>query len=127
MRGSRGNFHSPRTRTYVGRFVVEKKSSGNTPSAGAGTNRASGTDAKAFELLLGNLREGIHEIATVGEGLGDLRGAIANFQSTLGHAIESLETSLTGQFQQRLLSVKSDMAKKVESVVVDVARISGAG
>ena len=87
---------------------------------------ASGTDAKAFELLLGNLREGIHEIATVGEGLGDLRGAIANFQSTLGHAIESLETSLTGQFQQRLLSVHSDMAKKVESVVVDVARISGA-
>ena len=48
---------------------------------------ASGTDAQAFELLLGNLREGIHEIATVGEGLGDLRGAIANFQSTLGHAI----------------------------------------
>jgi len=87
---------------------------------------ASGTDAKAFELLLGNLREGIHEIATVGEGLGDLRGAIANFQSTLGHAIESLETSLTGQFQQRLLSVHSDMARKVESVVVDVARISGA-
>ena len=86
----------------------------------------SGTDAKAFELLLGNLREGIHEIATVGEGLGDLRGAIGNFQSTLGHAIESLETSLTGQFQQRLLSVHSDMAKKVESVVVDVARISGA-
>ena len=87
---------------------------------------ASGTDAQAFELLLGNLREGIHEIATVGEGLGDLRGAIANFQSTLGHAIESLETSLTGQFQQRLLSVHSDMAKKVESVVVDVAKISGA-
>jgi len=86
----------------------------------------SGTDAQAFELLLGNLREGIHEIATVGEGLGDLRGAIANFQSTLGHAIESLETSLTGQFQQRLLSVHSDMAKKVESVVVDVAKISGA-
>ena len=86
----------------------------------------SGTGAQAFELLLGNLREGIHEIATVGEGLGDLRGAIANFQSTLGHAIESLETSLTGQFQQRLLSVHSDMAKKVESVVVDVARISGA-
>ena len=87
---------------------------------------ASGTDAKAFELLLGNLREGIHEIATVGEGLGDLRGAIANFQSTLGHAIESLETSLTGQFQQRLLGVHSDMARKVESVVVDVARISDA-
>ena len=86
----------------------------------------SGTDAQAFELLLGNLRDGIHEIATVGEGLGDLRGAIANFQSTLGHAIESLETSLTGQFQQRLLSVHSDLAKKVESVVVDVARISGA-
>jgi len=85
-----------------------------------------GTDANAFELLLGNLREGIHEIATVGEGLGDLRGAIANFQSTLGHAIESLETSLTGQFQQRLLSVHSDMARKVESVVVDVATISGA-
>jgi hypothetical protein len=87
---------------------------------------ASGTDAKAFEVLLGNLREGIHEIATVGEGLGDLRGAIASFQSTLGHAIESLETSLTGQFQQRLLSVHSDMARKVESVVVDVARISEA-
>ena len=87
---------------------------------------ASGTDANAFELLVGNLREGIHEIAAVGEGLGDLRGAIANFQSTLGHAIESLETSLTGQFQQRLLSVHSDMARKVESVVVDVATISGA-
>ena len=87
---------------------------------------ASGTDANSFELLVGNLREGIHEIAAVGEGLGDLRGAIANFQSTLGHAIESLETSLTGQFQQRLLSVHSDMARKVESVVVDVATISGA-
>jgi hypothetical protein len=87
---------------------------------------ASGTDAQAFERLVGNLRDGIHEIATVGEGLGDLRGAIANFQSTLGHAIESLETSLTGQFQQRLLSVHSDMARKVESVVVDVANISRA-
>ena len=33
---------SPFTRTYVGRFVVEKKFSGRTPSAGAGTNVASG-------------------------------------------------------------------------------------
>jgi hypothetical protein len=86
----------------------------------------SSTDAKAFERLVDNLREGIHEIASVGEGLGDLRGAIGDFQSTLGHAIESLETSLTGQFQQRLLSVHSDMARKVESVVADVGKISGA-
>src|SRR4029079_11007677 len=32
-------------RTNVGRFVVEKKPSGRTPSAGAGTNRASGAFA----------------------------------------------------------------------------------
>src|SRR5688572_21554083 len=45
IRGSRGSRHSPPMRTYVGRFVVEKKSSGRTPSAGAGTNRASGAEA----------------------------------------------------------------------------------
>jgi hypothetical protein len=32
---------------YVGRLVVEKKPSGSTPSAGAGTNRASGAAASA--------------------------------------------------------------------------------
>ncbi len=42
MRGSRGASHCPFTRTKVGRFVVEKKPSGRTPSAGAGANRASG-------------------------------------------------------------------------------------
>src|SRR5262249_25644941 len=47
MRGSFGATHLPFTRTYVGRFVVEKKPSGRTPSAGAGTKRASGKPAKA--------------------------------------------------------------------------------
>src|SRR6476659_10512802 len=42
MRGSCGAIHRPFTRTNVGRFVVEKKPSGRTPSAGAGANRASG-------------------------------------------------------------------------------------
>src|SRR5687767_4910053 len=47
MRGSRGSFHSPlSTLTYVGRFVVEKKPSGSTPSAGAGSKRAAGAFAK---------------------------------------------------------------------------------
>jgi hypothetical protein len=43
-------------RTYVGRFVVEKKFSGSTPSAGAGTNRASGALANAGALKSGCLR-----------------------------------------------------------------------
>ncbi|WP_255429366.1 hypothetical protein [Corallococcus sp. AB032C] len=42
MRGSRGIRHRPSTLTYVGRFVVVKKPSGSTPSAGAGVKRASG-------------------------------------------------------------------------------------
>src|SRR6267143_5528690 len=42
MRGSRGRDHTPAALTYVGRLVVEKKPSGRTPSAGAGSKRASG-------------------------------------------------------------------------------------
>jgi len=42
MRGYRGSRHSAPIFTYVGRFVVEKKPSGRTPSAGAGVKRASG-------------------------------------------------------------------------------------
>src|SRR5688572_13467078 len=47
MRGSRGIRHFPRTFTYVGRFVVEKNSSGSTPSEGAGVKRASGAERRA--------------------------------------------------------------------------------
>src|SRR2546428_13220750 len=42
IRGRRGRDHAPAALTYVGRFVVEKKPSGRTPSAGAGSERASG-------------------------------------------------------------------------------------
>src|SRR2546427_10235709 len=42
MRGHRGRRHAPPTFRYVGRLVVEKKPSGRTPSAGAGSKRASG-------------------------------------------------------------------------------------
>src|SRR2546427_5847822 len=42
MRGHRGRRHAPPTFRYVGRLVVEKKPSGSTPSAGAGSKRASG-------------------------------------------------------------------------------------
>src|SRR5438445_13278899 len=41
-RGHRGRRHAPPTFRYVGRLVVEKKPSGRTPSAGAGSKRASG-------------------------------------------------------------------------------------
>jgi hypothetical protein len=40
----------------VGRFVVEKKFSGSTPSAGAGMNFASGALASSGELKSGCLR-----------------------------------------------------------------------
>src|SRR2546427_13190702 len=42
MRGHRGRRHAPPTFRYVGRLVDEKKPSGRTPSAGAGSKRASG-------------------------------------------------------------------------------------
>src|SRR5712692_4032249 len=42
MRGHRGRRQAPPTFRYVGRLVVEKKPSGRTPSAGAGSKRASG-------------------------------------------------------------------------------------
>src|SRR5437899_3544483 len=45
MRGRRGRDHAPAALTYVGRLVVEKKPSGSTPSAGAGSKRASGAPA----------------------------------------------------------------------------------
>src|SRR5579885_3260124 len=59
MRGSRGAIHLPFTRTNVGRFVVEKKLSGRTPSAGAGANRASGNDANFGSEKLGGGKEDI--------------------------------------------------------------------
>src|SRR5207247_2653781 len=45
MRGRRGRDHAPAALTYVGRLVVEKKPSGRTPSAGAGSKRATGAPA----------------------------------------------------------------------------------
>src|SRR2546422_7142826 len=42
IRGRRGRRQPLGSFTYVGRFVVGKKPSGRTPSAGAGVNRASG-------------------------------------------------------------------------------------
>ena len=53
MRGSRGIFHAPSIFTYVGRLVVEKNPSGNTPSAGAGRKRAFGAWANRGELTSG--------------------------------------------------------------------------
>src|SRR6266571_3647346 len=53
MRGSRGRDHTPAALTYVGRLVVEKKPSGRTPSAGAGSNRASGAPLSGDASKLG--------------------------------------------------------------------------
>src|SRR4051812_20157100 len=50
MRGSRGATQRPSIRTNVGRFVVEKKPSGSTPSAGAAEKRAVGKLAKRAAL-----------------------------------------------------------------------------
>jgi hypothetical protein len=47
---------APLIRTYVGRFVVEKNPSGNTPSEGAGTHFASGAFANSgFERSGGSI------------------------------------------------------------------------
>src|SRR5258708_23796578 len=53
MRGSRGRDHTPAALTYVGRLVVEKKPSGRTPSAGAGSKRASGAPLSGGASKLG--------------------------------------------------------------------------
>src|SRR5712691_6862601 len=53
MRGSRGRDHAPAALTYVGRLVVEKKPSGSTPSAGAGSKRASGAPLSGAASKLG--------------------------------------------------------------------------
>src|SRR6185312_14633209 len=53
-----GMRHAPATRTYVGRFVVEKKFSGSTPSAGAGTNVASGAWASSGAVKSGGVKFG---------------------------------------------------------------------
>src|SRR2546430_12273880 len=53
MGGRRGRDHAPAALTYVGRLVVEKKPSGRTPSAGAGSKRASGAPASGGASKLG--------------------------------------------------------------------------
>src|SRR5439155_11428650 len=53
MRGRRGRDHAPAALTYVGRLVVEKKPSGRTPSAGAGSKRASGAPESGGASKLG--------------------------------------------------------------------------
>src|SRR6266705_7022018 len=53
MRGRRGRDHAPAALTYVGRLVVEKNPSGRTPSAGAGSKRASGALEKGGASKLG--------------------------------------------------------------------------
>jgi len=54
-----GAIQRPFTRTNVGRFVVEKKPSGRTPSAGAAVNFASGKLAKAGWVKSGGENVGI--------------------------------------------------------------------
>ena len=68
MRGSRGMCQAPFTRTYVGRFVVEKKPSGRTPSAGTGTNVASGKPANGVVAKSGCGKEVTLERSLGGEG-----------------------------------------------------------
>ena len=51
--GKRGRRQALGSFTYVGRFVVEKKPSGRTPSAGAGVNRASGAPDNGGAVKLG--------------------------------------------------------------------------
>src|SRR5437899_8600844 len=53
IRGRRGRDHAPAALTYVGRLVVEKKPSGRTPSAGAGSKRASGATLSGGASKLG--------------------------------------------------------------------------
>src|SRR5438309_5459730 len=53
MRGRRGRDHAPAALTYVGRLVVEKNPSGRTPSAGAGSKRASGAPASGGAAKFG--------------------------------------------------------------------------
>src|SRR2546430_10977024 len=53
IRGRRGRDHAPAALTYVGRLVVEKKPSGRTPSAGAGSKRASGAPLSGGASKLG--------------------------------------------------------------------------
>src|SRR5437879_12462410 len=53
IRGRRGRDHAPAALTYVGRLVVEKKPSGRTPSAGAGSKRASGAPLSGGASELG--------------------------------------------------------------------------
>src|SRR5882724_10025950 len=53
MRGRRGRDQAPAALTYVGRLVDEKKPSGRTPSAGAGSKRASGAPPSGGASKLG--------------------------------------------------------------------------
>src|SRR2546422_9545854 len=53
MRGRRGRDHTPAALTYVGKLVVEKNPSGSTPSAGAGSKRASRAPASGGASKLG--------------------------------------------------------------------------
>src|SRR5205807_6161326 len=53
MRGRRGRDQAPAALTYVGRLVVEKNPSGRTPSAGAGSKRASGAPLSGGASKLG--------------------------------------------------------------------------
>ena len=65
MRGSCGGIQRPFTRTNVGRFVVEKKPSGKTPSAGAAVKLASGKLAKAGVEKSGGENVGTRGISPV--------------------------------------------------------------
>src|SRR3989442_261125 len=98
MRGHRGRRHAPPTFRYVGRLVVEKKPSGRTPSAGAGSKRASGAcDSGGASKLGGRYwnrgrltewqnyvqRTDLRNVSHRGLPIADLRNRSSPFQSAI--------------------------------------------
>src|SRR5947209_18803535 len=73
MRGRRGRRHEAPVCTYVGRFVVEKNPSGRTPSAGAGSKRASRAPARGGASEFGGRSWNPGRAVAGGEG--SMRGA----------------------------------------------------
>src|SRR5438128_11149722 len=83
IRGRRGRDHAPAALTYVGRLAVEKKPSGRTPSAGAGSKRASGAPLSGGASKLGGRYWNRRRVVTARRGFA---ARIISARGTARHA-----------------------------------------
>lgn len=82
------------------------------------------TDGAAIERIVHQLQSSLGEVAAVAEGVGELRGAINNFQDTLARAIEGLQSSFTDRFQRSLIESHGRISSELLSLTTGVGEVS---